>query len=392
MPTTLPFEKHFDQTMRPGRRFTAVEAAAKLQELLNDSDTSDNDSVDSCDETGDPSDNALSHVPDTFSPTPFLEPSIVQQGGSGDNAQSAPNTFRASSGRVWSKSPPPSSRTRRSNLFTSSPGFSVHISTAKEALDEFLTEEMLLEIVQRTNEYGRQNCKSWSDITVLELTAWIGLLLLAGVSKGNHENIREMWKDGPMSRPIFRATMSINRFEEIRKCIRFDDKDTRSERAGDGDKFAAFRWIWTRFIEKCRNNYEPNELLCIDEQLIPFRGRCPFRQYLPSKPDKYGMKLFLIVDCLNGYICDGIPYIGKEANGIRSTGLAKNIVIKLCERFYNSGRNITCDNFFTDFSLAEELYVRHLTLVGTVRKNKTDLPREFIDCKKKRSRFNPFWL
>ena len=88
--------------MRPGRRFTALEAVAKLQQLLNDSDSSDTDSlVDSCDETspdeaqsaGDPSDNELSHVLDTFSPflhSPFPEPSasvVQEQDGSGDNTQ-----------------------------------------------------------------------------------------------------------------------------------------------------------------------------------------------------------------------------------------------------------------------------------------------------------------
>lgn len=91
---------------------------AKLQQLLNDSDSSDTDSsVDSCDETspdeaqsaGDPSDNELSHVLDTFSPflhSPFPEPSasvVQEQDGSGDNTQNASNTFRTSFGRVWNK-------------------------------------------------------------------------------------------------------------------------------------------------------------------------------------------------------------------------------------------------------------------------------------------------
>ncbi|GBP00162.1 hypothetical protein EVAR_71070_1, partial [Eumeta japonica] len=34
--------------------------------------------------------------------------------------------------------------------------------------------------------------------------------------------------------------------------------------------------------------YLPGENLTIDEQFVPFRGRVSFKQYLPSKPDKYG--------------------------------------------------------------------------------------------------------
>lgn len=34
--------------------------------------------------------------------------------------------------------------------------------------------------------------------------------------------------------------------------------------------------------------YLPGENLTINEQLVPFRGRVGFKQYLPGKPDKYG--------------------------------------------------------------------------------------------------------
>lgn len=42
------------------------------------------------------------------------------------------------------------------------------------------------------------------------------------------------------------------------------------------------------------------------------------------------------------------------------------------------GHNITCDNFFTSYNLGQELLKRKLTMVGTVRKNKPELPRELL--------------
>ena len=36
--------------------------------------------------------------------------------------------------------------------------------------------------------------------------------------------------------------------------------------------------------------------LTIDEQLEPFTGKVSFRQYMPSKPDKYGMKIWWVTD------------------------------------------------------------------------------------------------
>lgn len=38
------------------------------------------------------------------------------------------------------------------------------------------------------------------------------------------------------------------------------------------------------------------------------------------------------------------------------------------------GQTVTCDNFFTSYALGQELLRRKLTMVGTVRKNKPELP------------------
>jgi hypothetical protein len=115
----------------------------------------------------------------------------------------------------------------------------------------------------------------------------------------------------------------------------------------------------------------------IDEQMIPFRGRVSFRQYLPSKPDKYGMKLFLLCDCTTAYIFNGMPYLGRDGNA-RHVGLAEHVVKALVEPLHNSGINVTTDNWFTSTKLASDLLLMQITLLGTMRKNKPDIPKDFI--------------
>ena len=68
-------------------------------------------------------------------------------------------------------------------------------------------------------------------------------------------------------------------------AIRFDDKATRTERRLE-DKMAAFREIWDKFIGLCKSLYLVDSAVCIDEKLLPFRGRSGFRQYMPTKPSK----------------------------------------------------------------------------------------------------------
>lgn len=44
----------------------------------------------------------------------------------------------------------------------------------------------------------------------------------------------------------------------------------------------------------------------------------------------------------------------------------------------SSGRNVITDNFFTDLELGRQLLDRRMTLVGTLRKNKPEIPPEFL--------------
>lgn len=93
-------------------------------------------------------------------------------------------------------------------------------------------------------------------------------------------------------------------------CFRFDDKSTREERRSQ-DNFAPIRELWEPFIQTCRNNYKCGTYATIDEQLMGFRGRCPFRMYIPSKPTKYGLKVVMMCDSKTNYMLDAMPYVGK---------------------------------------------------------------------------------
>ena len=50
--------------------------------------------------------------------------------------------------------------------------------------------------------------------------------------------------------------------------------------------------------------------LCIDEQIVPFRGASSLKQYVPNKPNKWGYKMFVLAD-EEGMTYDCMPYPGK---------------------------------------------------------------------------------
>ena len=77
----------------------------------------------------------------------------------------------------------------------------------------------------------------------------------------------------------------INRFKQIPRFIHFDDKTTRTFRRAK-DKLAPIRDIFEECNKNLQKFYPHGENITIDEQMVGFRGKCPFRQYLLSKPDK----------------------------------------------------------------------------------------------------------
>ena len=134
----------------------------------------------------------------------------------------------------------------------------------------------------------------WRPIEKVELMGFIGCLLFAGATKAAHESYEELlvWS-ADIGRPYLYATTSLPRFQNIMKFIRYDDLDTREER-WQNDKLAPIRELWELFQDHCCKYYKPSAFLTIDEQLVPFRGRCPFCVYMKSKPDKYGIKIWVV--------------------------------------------------------------------------------------------------
>ena len=173
-----------------------------------------------------------------------------------------------------------------------------------------------------------------------------------------------------------RASFSRERFLQLTTYLRFDDKETRTARRGR-DVFAPFKEFWDDFAKNLTDHYIPGPFITIDEQLVPFRGRCSFLQYLPSKPDRYGLKIFWAVDAENNFPLVAEPYLGKPLGAQRQVHLGRNVALRLSTPFFKSGRNITTDNFFTDKDLADSLQNNGLTFVGTVRANKRFLPEAF---------------
>lgn len=255
---------------------------------------------------------------------------------------------------------------------------------ASSALKLLITQEMIEGIKSYTEAEAFRITNTEWKVSTEEIWAFIGLLFARGAYSMKNISINFLWSLdwGPK---FFGSVMSRNRFKQLIRFIRFDDKTTRTQRLVS-DKFAITSDTWGQFIENSQECFNPGAVIAIDEQLFPTKTRCRFLQYMRNKPDKWGIKFWLAADVDTKYLVNGFPYLGRDE--ARTSGLGKHVVLKLVEPYLNCGRCIVTDNFFTGTSLAEKLLSKKTSLVGTIRANRRELPLLAKSSKDKMVRYS----
>ncbi|KAJ8895426.1 hypothetical protein PR048_000758 [Dryococelus australis] len=100
-----------------------------------------------------------------------------------------------------------------------------------------------------------------------------------------------------------------------------------------------------------------------DEQMVPFWGCIPCRQIIKSKPNHYGMKIFVAATS-DGLLARG-PIV--EEDYLQCLGVGGKAVIRLT-RNLPTGVSIYVDRFFTSMHLLDLLHSKaHCTGTGTVQ-------------------------
>ena len=273
------------------------------------------------------------------------------------------NSLRGKNGHSWSTTPPTrgSTRTPSRNIMrpiTKGPVLPQwSIAESPRHCFELMFDNNIINVIMKwTNtsiERLAAKYKNKKDPTIdktyyNEMMAFIGVLIMFGLKQDNHVPTQEMFSKttGPA---LYRAAMGERRFSFLLRAIRFDDMETREERKRT-DKFAAIREIWDMLINNCTSRYCPGENLTIDEQLLGFRGRCPFRIYIANKPAKYGIKLIMVCDSRTNYKLNAMPYLGKHTQPPHGMSLGQYVTTKLVAPYANNKRNVTGDNGSRPFS------------------------------------------
>ena len=249
--------------------------------------------------------------------------------------------------------------------FTGTPGLTVSIpDTPLGFLQLFLTLDLLQYIVRETNLYAAQSLRNssskagslWVDVNVTDIAHYLGLSMLMGIVKSPsiemYWQTREKWHV-----PTFSNCMTSKRYKIIAKYFHtYNNVAIEDNR----DRLIKVRTVMEYFANKFKTYYIPDKHLCLDEGSMPWRGRLCFKVNNPNKPDKSGVKLYMLAEAKTGYIFSFEIYSGIGKTTIET-------VMGLIEPLKYKGYHLYMDNYYNSVNLTEQLLQQGVYTCGTLR-------------------------
>lgn len=218
--------------------------------------------------------------------------------------------------------------------------------------------------------------RRWHATNSEEMKAFIAINIIMGIK--DLSVYVDYWSTDPILHDPFVANiMPRRRYEKLCQfmhCSIAADEDR-------ADKLTKVRPL----ITLCQRNFNacfaPSKDLSVDEAMVQFDGRLSWKQYLPNKPVKWGIKLWCLCDAATGYCLAFMVYTGAETGDVAPThDLGYRVVMELMSAYLNQQRHVYADNYFTTVTLAKELLRCGTYLCGTTRSHRREFPKSLASA------------
>jgi hypothetical protein len=183
-------------------------------------------------------------------------------------------------------------------------------------------------------------------------------------------SIRSYWSTASLiETPIFHKTMSRDSYLNLLTFFHITDNEQAVLRGHD-DYNPLFK------VHSFKEQH-----IAIDEGMVHWKGRLSFRQYLPNKPDRFG--IYQLSESKSGYICDFEVYTSKDFDPNpdgdeedKQLGHSYNVVLGLLRNnnLLGKGYTVYTDNYYSSPTLFDKLRSEDTTVVGTVRLTRKEMP------------------
>jgi hypothetical protein len=122
--------------------------------------------------------------------------------------------------------------------------------------------------------------------------------------------------------------------------------------------------------------YNPTEHLSVDEVIVFYTGIVIYREYIPTKHKRFGIKVYKLCDCL-GYTYDKSMCLGKQRQHATAEIIATHgTVLQVIRRVEGMGHKIFVDNYFTSPALFGDLFQHKINAGGRVCHDRRGMQRD----------------
>ena len=153
----------------------------------------------------------------------------------------------------------------------------------------YFNQELLDLIVYQSNLYAvQQNSNKPLGLTLHELEQFIGTVLYMVCASLPNSMLHwsKTYRNNNVAEVMFRV-----RWEEIKRNIHFNDNSVQpSMNEPNFYKMFKIRPLVEHLRKKVRR-VPSSEYLCVDEQIVLYKGNHRCKQYIPKKPKKWGYKI-----------------------------------------------------------------------------------------------------
>jgi hypothetical protein len=236
-----------------------------------------------------------------------------------------------------------------------------------EFLQLFLSYQLIQQFTQYTNDYAHHysNDVEWST-TPEELYCFIGVHIYMGICDLPQWH---MYWSKEYQQPFVAHAFSQHRFEHLLKYFQVTQYVPPVHPIDPLLRVRSFITILNQLFPQC---YAPSQYLTIDEAMVAFKGRSSIKQYIPSKPHKWGYKIYCLAS--DNYLLHLEIYEGKDMHP-SPEGPVHDLVMRMIAPYSHKGFILFTDQWFTSPTLLSSLHNVGIRLCGSVGRKRRGLPR-----------------
>ncbi|CAB3254118.1 unnamed protein product [Arctia plantaginis] len=251
------------------------------------------------------------------------------------------------------------------------------IKTPYEYFECYFTVEIMEQMALSTNQYYMENTGlQMKPSSLLDIKKFFGIHAIVGCIK--FPRLKMIWSEKYRYDPIANA-MSRERFFLLRTNLHCLDVTA----VNQTEEQAKTRlWRVQPVIDVVRNRclQLPRDAgnYSIDEQMIPFEGRCDLKVVVKNKPRPAGLKNF-VVTTYNGQVLDFEIYQGSTTYlpDSENFGIGAAVILRLANTL-PEGSFLYCDRYFSSLPLMKELVKRKLEGTGTLMANRFNTKKKTL--------------